>query len=133
MSEERLSRLDAIYRFRFAGVDKKQKAAVWGEIASFIFEFMGQPTRVLDPACGDMEFLRTLPDWVEKWGVDLGAPQGIKGQNLKLERGNIFDVELPQHYFDGIFVSNFLEHLPDPDTVGQFLTKMRSGLRGGGQ
>jgi hypothetical protein len=32
--------------------------------------------------------------------------------------------ELPSNYFDGIFVSNFLEHLLSQEDVAAFLTKM---------
>jgi len=39
------------------------------------------------------------------------------------------DAELPFEYFDGIFVSNFLEHLPDQHAVADFLRRMRDVTR----
>ena len=46
---------------------------------------------------------------------------------------DIMDAELPEAYFDGIFVSNFLEHLPHPDAVYEFLTKMHALTAPGGR
>jgi hypothetical protein len=45
---------------------------------------------------------------------------------------NILDAELPLAYFDGIFVSNFLEHLPNQDCIGAALAKLRASMEPGG-
>ena len=39
---------------------------------------------------------------------------------------------LPLAYFDGIFVSNFLEHLPNQDSIGAVLAKLRASMEPGG-
>jgi len=123
---------DRIYQHRFKGVDKEAKQAVWNEISSWIYKAMGQPRRVLDPAAGEMEFLAGIPA-PEKWGVDLQAPDTqklavVSKEGIRFIQGNIFDVELPSNYFDGIFVSNFLEHLHSPEKVQALLTRLYSSL-----
>jgi SAM-dependent methyltransferase len=47
--------------------------------------------------------------------------------------GDIMDVELPREHFDGVFLSNFLEHLPDQDAVGTVLAKLRDAMQPGGR
>src|SRR5215510_2026853 len=45
---------------------------------------------------------------------------------------DILDAELPLAHFDGILVSNFLEHLPSQDAVGSLLAKLRASMEPGG-
>ena len=52
---------DRIYEYRFKGIDKVAKQAVWKEISLWIYERMGKPRSVLDPAAGEMEFLKSIP------------------------------------------------------------------------
>jgi SAM-dependent methyltransferase len=43
------------------------------------------------------------------------------------------EVELPAEHFDGVFVSNFLEHLHDQEAIAVFLEKMREAMTTGGR
>jgi hypothetical protein len=43
------------------------------------------------------------------------------------------EVDLPEAHFDGIFVSNFLEHLPSQEAIGSFLARMLDVTRDGGR
>ena len=45
----------------------------------------------------------------------------------------IMDAELPADHFDGVFVSNFLEHLYDQEAIAAFLEKMRDAMEKGGR
>ena len=54
-------------------------------------------------------------------------------EGIRLIVSEIMAAELPGSYFDGIFVSNFLEHLNNPDDVAAFLEKMRECMRPGGR
>ena len=36
----------------------------------------------------------------------------------------MMDAELPEDHFDGVYVSNFLEHLHDQEAIAAFLEKM---------
>jgi hypothetical protein len=93
---------------------------------------MGRPTKLLDPAAGRGEFLRWAPA-AERWLVDAVAYEGVEvGPGIKVLVGDIMTLELPTAYFDGIFVSNFLEHLDSPVAIAAFLAKMRTHMALGG-
>lgn len=118
------------YRHRQVAQDSRQK--VWNEIARYVFERMGRPARVLDPAAGRGEFINAIPA-EERWIVDRFPPDAANlDSRVKVLRADVLEAELPVSYFDGVFVSNFLEHLETPKSVAQFLAKMFSTLRPGG-
>jgi SAM-dependent methyltransferase len=121
-----------LYEFRFRDIDQKSRQTVWDEVGPFIWKRMGSPLRVLDPAGGRGEFLNAIPA-DERWLLDLvDYPHRDTGPGVKVVIGNVFALDLPAHYFGGIFVSNLLEHLPDPDAVAAFLGRMRAALAPGG-
>jgi ubiquinone/menaquinone biosynthesis C-methylase UbiE len=126
--------IDALYRFRFANVKQGSKDAVWSRIARFLQRkhFHGAK-RILDPAAGRGEFLRHVTA-EERWAVDL-ADQYKKWseEGIKFSEGDFFDVDLPRDYFDGVFVSNLLEHLPSVEGIQDFLKRVRAVLRPGGK
>jgi ubiquinone/menaquinone biosynthesis C-methylase UbiE len=127
---------DRIYEYRFKGIDKAAKQAVWKEISLWIYERMGKPRSVLDPAAGEMEFLKSIPAQ-EKWGVDTQEPNAlqrsaISKDSIRFIHGNIFDVDLPLDYFDGIFISNFLEHLRSPEEIDTLFNRLYRSLQKGG-
>lgn len=122
-----------LYEYRFRGVDRRKKLAVWREISMWIYKRLGRPSRVLDPAAGALEFLQTVPS-EERWGVDLQMPSDfVEGPGMKFLVGDAMDVSLPSDYFDCVFVSNFLEHLQTPADVQRFLIRMRRLLKPGGR
>jgi 2-polyprenyl-3-methyl-5-hydroxy-6-metoxy-1,4-benzoquinol methylase len=123
---------ERIYEYRFQDVDQTAKLAVWGEIARWLYRRSGSPERVLDPAAGSGEFIAAVPA-AERWAVDLvdhgiTALPGVKAQISAIE-----DADLPDAYFDLIYVSNLLEHLPSPDAVASLLVRFKSLLRVGGR
>lgn len=124
---------ERLYEFRFRHVDEDRREAVWEEVASFIHRRLGEPKRMLDPAAGSCEFINAVPS-PERWAVDRTAyakTQVDPGVNLILS--DIMDADLPKDHFDGALVSNFLEHLPNPDAIYDFLSKMRGWMSTGGQ
>lgn len=122
-----------LYEYRFREIDQDARAAVWKPIARFVYEQLGRPERVLDPAAGRCEFLNAIPAR-ERWGVDLAAYSEADAKpGTKLIVADVMDAELPEAHFDAVFVSNFLEHLPTPGAVNAFLAKMRDCLRVGGR
>ena len=134
MSDPRQDGLDygRLYEFRFRGVEQESRQTVWDEIAPFVWNRMDRPARVLDPAGGRGEFLNAIAA-DERWLVDLvDYPHRIVGPEIKVVIGDVLTLDLPPAYFDGIFVSNLLEHLPDPDAVATFLGRMRRTLAPGG-
>ena len=50
-----------LYEYRFKDVDQRSRQLVWNEIAQFLWNRMGRPQRVLDPAGGRGEFVNAVP------------------------------------------------------------------------
>lgn len=123
---------ERLYAYRFQGLDKRAKEAVWAEISAFLYEKLGRPARVLDPAAGSCEFINSVPA-AERWGVDRAPFDGVAGAETKLIVSDVMTVELPAGYFDGALVSNFLEHLPGPDAVAAFLERLHGWIKPGGR
>ncbi|HEY7278703.1 MAG TPA: class I SAM-dependent methyltransferase [Trebonia sp.] len=123
---------ERLYAYRFRDVDQAARQAVWREIARYVHERMGAPERVLDPAAGRGEFITAVPA-VERWGVDLVRQGDIEAAGVRMIIGDVMDADLPEGHFDGVFVSNFLEHLPSQDAVGAALGKLRGAMAPGGR
>jgi SAM-dependent methyltransferase len=129
-----LSSLDysRLYEYRFQGVDQSSRQLVWNEISAFLWERMGKPRRVLDPAGGRGEFVNAVPA-EEAWLVDVvDYPERRTDPRVRIVIGNVFEIELPHAYFDGVFASNLLEHFHSPEEVATFLDRMRDTLAPGG-
>jgi len=72
---------------------------------------MGNPQTVLDPAAGRGEFIGSI-DAAERWFVDeVAYPEAESDPEVKVVTSKIMDAELPEDHFDGVYASNFLEHL----------------------
>ncbi|HMK18619.1 MAG TPA: class I SAM-dependent methyltransferase [Chitinophagaceae bacterium] len=125
---------DRIYEFRFRGIDQSKKRITWEEIAGFMYKKLGKPKVILDPAAGKCELINAIQS-EEKWAVDLNDYfiKKYVAPSVKIVVGDIFRVQLPQNYFDGVFVSNFLEHLNSQEEVAAFLEKMYRSIRPGGR
>ncbi|MGD0704532.1 MAG: class I SAM-dependent methyltransferase [Trebonia sp.] len=121
-----------LYEYRFRDVEQAGKLAVWREIARYVHARMGKPERVLDPAAGRGEFIRSVPA-AERWGIDLVEQADLEAADVKMIISDIMEAELPADYFDGIWVSNFLEHLPDQDAVAALLGKLHAAMTVGGR
>jgi hypothetical protein len=122
-----------LYEYRFRDVDQRARAAVWQEIAAFVHEQLGRPARVLDPAAGRGEFINAVPA-VERWAVDQVAyAEGTYDKGVHSVVSDIFEADLPAGHFQGIFVSNFLEHLPTQEATATFLERMHAATASGGR
>ena len=70
----------------------------------------------------------------ERWAVDaVDYEEGVPDAGIHLVVSEIMDADLPHEHFDGIFVSNFLEHLSSQDAVAAFLEKMHACTARGGR
>jgi SAM-dependent methyltransferase len=123
---------ERMYEYRFRDVDQASRQAVWQEIARYLYARMGEPGCVLDPAAGRGEFITAVPA-AERWGVDLVRQGDLESAGVKMIIADIMDADLPQDYFDGVFVSNFLEHLPDQNAVAAVLGKLLDAMQPGGR
>jgi hypothetical protein len=122
---------ERLYHYRFQGVDQEKRQAVWSEIATYVYRRMGSPARVLDPAAGRCEFINAIPA-DERWVVDAVDYGEFRDNGVKAIFGDVLDVDLPATHFDGVFVSNFLEHLPSQDTIAVVLGKLCASMQSGG-
>ena len=124
---------DKIYAYRFRDVPDAQKQAVWKNIARHVQTFMPGAKKILDPCAGRCEFANHV-DAPEVWAVDRQAEALQHAQpHVKSHVGDIFETPLPQEYFDGAFVSNFLEHLASPNQAAAFLRILHGTLAPGGR
>jgi SAM-dependent methyltransferase len=122
-----------LYSYRFREVDQDARRAVWRVLAPFIHEEMGRPARVLDPAAGRGEFINAVRAET-RWAVDQVAyEEGTYEPGVHSVVSDIFDAELPEGHFGGIFVSNFLEHLPTQEATADFLGRMHRLTEPGGR
>ena len=121
-----------LYAYRFRDVDQASRQAVWQEIARYIYGRLGEPKTVLDPAAGRGEFITAVPA-AERWGVDLVSQGDLESAGVKMIIADIMDASLPADHFDGVFISNFLEHLPDQNAAAALLTKLYAAMRPGGR
>jgi hypothetical protein len=122
-----------LYEYRFRDVDQAARGAAWQEIAPFVFDQMGRPARVLDPAAGRGEFINAVPA-AERWAVDqVDYEEGTYAPGIRKVISDIFAADLPAAHFDGIFVSNFLEHLTSQEACAEFLERMCSVAAPGGR
>ncbi|HXW88041.1 MAG TPA: class I SAM-dependent methyltransferase [Streptosporangiaceae bacterium] len=123
---------ERLYDCRFRDIGQASREAVWREIARFMHQRMGEPSRVLDPAAGRGEFITAVPA-AERWGVDRVGHGVPESSGVRMIIDDIMAADLPTDYFDGVFVSNFLEHLSDQDAVGSVLGRLHEVLKPGGR
>lgn len=124
---------ERLYEYRFRGIDQDARAAVWEEIAPHVHGLMGRPEVVLDPAAGRREFINAVSA-KERWAVDeVAYPQATRDSGVKTITSKIMDAELPRSHFDGVFVSNFLEHLFTQEDIFEFLQRMNQLMLPGGR
>jgi hypothetical protein len=115
---------ERLYEYRFRAIDQRRRDEVWTALAPMLHKRLGNPKRVLDPAAGRCEFINAVPA-EERWAVDAVAyEEGIAREGTRLIVSEIMAAELPSEYFGGVFVSNFLEHLPSQEAVAAFIEKM---------
>lgn len=119
--------LERIYRHRFDGIPVSTKLGVWKVIASHILNEAAKyrggtpPLSVLDPACGEGEFLNGCASHMQTMvGCDLRSRSPNLLPSVQFHQCGFGSVDLGK-CFDLIWISNLLEHLPSPDAVQNFL------------
>jgi dolichol-phosphate mannosyltransferase len=126
--------LESIYNHRFDGISPATRSAVWRRIAAWIIDDAvscrhGQPVRsILDPACGDGEFLNACAGrGMALSGCDLRARSINLASEVEFRPGPFQESYFEQTH-DLIWISNLLEHLPNPESVQDFLNACKSNL-----
>ncbi len=127
--------LAQLYRIRFAEAELPRKNAIWQVICQeFLNNFIPAGSTVVDVACGYGEFINNVRA-ARKIAVDL---------NPDTQKFLHSDVEFHSHpatalgtllpgTADIVFTSNFLEHLPDKQTLDVFLEQVLLALKPGGK
>ena len=125
--------LAQLYKIRFSQEQLSRKNAIWVEICkNYLQKLIPLDSTVVDIACGYGEFINNIQA-NKKIAVDLNP----EAKNF-LEEGVEFH-QLPatefssviQNQADVIFISNFLEHLPNKTVLENFLDEAMSALKPG--
>jgi hypothetical protein len=133
MHGSKLMDYQRLYDYRFRHVVQARRDDVWAAVAPMLYERLKRPARVLDPAAGRCEFINAIPS-AERWAVDAVAYEKATAQDgTRLIVSDIMKADLPREYFGGVFVSNFLEHLPSQEAVAAFLERMHDCMSPGGR
>jgi SAM-dependent methyltransferase len=126
--------LDRIYESRFDDDDAATKNLVWAEVCSFLQRYVDSEQPVLDVAADRGYFIRHIRA-TERWATDardIGAELG-PGITFVQANGPTMSDVLPHGHFGSVFMSNFLEHLPDSSVVLAQLREAFAVTRPGGR
>jgi 2-polyprenyl-3-methyl-5-hydroxy-6-metoxy-1,4-benzoquinol methylase len=126
---------ETIYAKRFSAAEQKTRAATWRILCrEFLQQFIDRDATVLDVGSGDGLFLHNI-EAARKIALD-GNPgvAGAYGSDVQFVQGSATElterVREPVHV---IFMSNFLEHLPNKYLVLEVLQQCRQLLLPGGR
>ena len=126
--------LQDIYRRRFSGT-QAYRNRVWLVLtSSFFSRWIAPMDAVLDLGCGYGEFINNIRAG-QKWAMDLNpeAPRHIGKDVRFLHQDCSAAWPLPEASLDAVFTSNFLEHLPDQDSLKRALRQAHRCLKPGGR
>ena len=126
--------LDEIYSHRFSDADAEEKDLIWREVTRFLQRFVGPNAVILDIACDRGDFIRNIAGG-EKWATDVRDLGGELPPEIRFVKANGLELDraLPNAYFDVVFMSNYLEHLPGGEAVIEQLRIAAALLKHGGR
>jgi len=127
--------LDVLYRHRFAEDELANKNRIWQVLCSqFLNRYVKPTDTVVDIGAGYCEFINNIAAG-RKIAVDLNpdvrrfAAPGVEIINESCTAVS----SIPSGSVDAVFMSNFLEHLPDKQLVLSTLRETARMLRPGGR
>ena len=120
------------YEYRFKDVDQDARQLVWNEIARVPLEPHGPADAAcsIPPAVAASSSTRCRPTSGGS-STSSTTPSARPIPAVRIVIGDLFEIELPPAYFDGVFASNLLEHFHSPEEVAAFLDRMRETLAPG--
>ena len=127
-------RLDVLYGNRFAGDDVAGKDAIWREVGAYLQRFVPRDGLVLDIACDRGYFVRHITA-KERWATDVRDMSASLGDGIRFRQadGLALREAFPDIRFDAVFMSNYLEHLPDSRAVVEQMQVAHDILAPGGR
>lgn len=130
--------LEKLYSNRFSPEEQKRKIQVWKILCDqFFSKYIPENAVVLDPAAGYCEFINliTIKGNGKRIACDLNTemPQHA-ADNVETHVCSADDLSfLDDSSVDVVFISNFLEHLKDKDSVMTFIKEIHRVLKPGGK
>ena len=126
--------LDTVYAHRFSDREAAAKAQLWREVVRYLQRWFVHDGSVLDIACDRGDFIRHVRAR-ERWASDMRDVSASLPPDVRFVKsdGRALLGVLPPASFDGIFMSNYLEHLPSSDAVVEQLQVCVGLLRPGGR
>lgn len=134
MSDTKLE-LDKLYHQRFPEAELAQKHAIWKVLCTEYFNRYVRPTdTVVDIGAGYCEFINNIPA-ARKIAVDLNPDvRRFAGPEVEIINESCTAIsKLEADSVDAVFMSNFLEHLPNKDLVLDTFRETRRILKPGGR
>jgi len=126
--------LDRIYESRFNQQEAASKDLIWAEVGAFLQRYIDDRQPVLDVAADRGYFIRHIRA-TERWATDVRDIRDSLGPEIKFVEANgpTMSEALPHDYFGTVFMSNYLEHLPDSSVVVAQLREAFAVTRPGGR
>ncbi len=123
-----------LYDVRFDADEAAAKDRIWREIVSFLGRWIDPGAPVLDVACDRGHFIR-FAGGSERWATDLRDVSASLPTGVRFVQGSGLDLAtlVPTGHFGTVFMSNYLEHLPAPESVIKQLRVARELLLPGGR
>lgn len=127
--------LDVLYRHRFAEEELENKNRIWEVLCTqFLNRYVSPTDTVVDIGAGYCEFINNIPA-ARKIAVDLNPDvRRFAAPGIEIINESCTAVRsIPDASIDAVFMSNFLEHLPDKQLVLTTLRETARMLRPGGR
>lgn len=123
-----------MYRYRFPPESRHTRDALWKELTRRVFQkYVSTSDTVMDIGAGYCEFINVIRCRT-KIAVDTNPDtKSFAAKNVRVLSMNALSV--PRRYdqtIDVVFMSNFLEHLPDKPAVVMVLSRAYRLLKNGG-
>ena len=127
--------LEQLYQQRFPEQELAQKHAIWKVLCEHFFQRYVKPSdTVVDIGAGYCEFINNI-DAAQKIAVDLNPDVSrFAAEDVRVINESCTAVaQLPTASVDAVFMSNFLEHLPNKQMVLDTFREAWRILRDGGR